>query len=835
MKDGGDIERQAKAQESEDSVYDLFKDVTEQYLDEPGPALDLDKGAEPIVEELDFNWILQEDYGVKEDAGKTGGAGQPSEKKTETGLGETKGQGKKDLERSFQEANDRREMHQFEELIKGSSGRKEPVQVDAKNLELKVKSGILWSSCKEVKAQFEKQEWPELTELMGVFEDMYNSSSRVERSGQEVKKVRRVAMDADKRNGFLSVNDDLKCVMEKITTDEKKLNSVDWSKGMQAMKKLLAPLVVTSEEEEVIIEFGTKSQTAISVMVWVTDGGNKHILANGVVPLEHHSTVYYLVLLRLFGEKTNELKRHINTSVLNQLVALEGLLKTEPEVTQRMQDKRGKASEGPDILDVVYKKQDEALNDPVSLMNLKNNEILALTEKLMRRNPSVMQVNMLVIYQKMDLHLAMKGLKEILAGFYQLSKNFLERLEDFDMKIVRLKMGEEHYQTRIYVHSKLLKKNEKKELITLDYYSLESLMFAERITLLFLIYKEGLGNYTVKTFLLFLSNQATKNELTHQPARKLDEHNNDTSSNKAHSNNKDINYDKISNVPQAIAKNTITTLFSANQPETSPVAPETDLNRRITTIEEIPALKADKIKKQQKVPEPLDDSLEIIEATLGKRHLRRERSRSKEKARARDSYVECVDIEQSPRELSNDNFGNTKRIAFQEPIVSPTKAVRSRPFNFEKLMTEKQPRMHVEIVEDEIEEERQPKVTVVEKRQNRTEAAQGKKQYSGKGEAQDKEDPRMKNQIVPESLKFQQSTRVKSSSEAISKAAMVSKKVGSKSKPKKQEVDNSSDSIEIEEARTGMGRKTFYNEEFFKRIECAVKLKDKLKSKLNIK
>jgi hypothetical protein len=104
--------------------------------------------------------------------------------------------------------------------------------------------------------------------------------------------------------------------------------------------------------------------------------------------------------------------------------------------------------------------------------------------------------------RRWTLHLAIKGLKEILAGFYQLTRNFLERLEEFDMKVVRLKLSEEHYQTRIYVHSGLLKKNEKKELITLDYYSYESLMFAERITLLFTIYKEGLGNYTVKSFLL---------------------------------------------------------------------------------------------------------------------------------------------------------------------------------------------------------------------------------------------------------------------------------------------------------------------------------------------
>jgi hypothetical protein len=66
-------------------------------------------------------------------------------------------------------------------------------------------------------------------------------------------------------------------------------------------------------------------------MLWVTDGGHKHILANGVVPVEHHLTAYYLVLMRLFGEKGNEIKRHLSTAVLNQLVALEGALKTEPK------------------------------------------------------------------------------------------------------------------------------------------------------------------------------------------------------------------------------------------------------------------------------------------------------------------------------------------------------------------------------------------------------------------------------------------------------------------------------------------------------------------------
>jgi hypothetical protein len=58
----------------------------------------------------------------------------------------------------------------------------------------------------------------------------------------------------------LTVNVELKAVRDKVAADEKTLNSLDWSKGLQAIKKLLGPLIVTPEEEEVIIECEGQSQ-----------------------------------------------------------------------------------------------------------------------------------------------------------------------------------------------------------------------------------------------------------------------------------------------------------------------------------------------------------------------------------------------------------------------------------------------------------------------------------------------------------------------------------------------------------------------------------------------
>jgi hypothetical protein len=122
MKEGGDNRKEGKGEESDDWVNELFGDVTSNI------STTRTKRPESVQRQRTHsggagcsNCLLQHDYCTKEEVCKAGGAEiQPSEQKTVKPLGH-KSKPKKDLEVSFQEANDRREMHQFEELIKASS------------------------------------------------------------------------------------------------------------------------------------------------------------------------------------------------------------------------------------------------------------------------------------------------------------------------------------------------------------------------------------------------------------------------------------------------------------------------------------------------------------------------------------------------------------------------------------------------------------------------------------------------------------------------------------------------------------------------------------------
>lgn len=154
----------------------------------------------------------------------------------------------------------------------------------------------------------------------------------------------------------------------------------------------------------------------------------------------------------------------------------------------------------PDPVDeLVFQRRDMILQNPFCLSQLQPRQVLTLLEQVIDRNNTLRYLNLGETYRRTDFYRQQLSVRAVINSCAKITLFHLKKIHGIEYKVLRLKLGEEHFSSRIHFDGKTVLGRPPESLV-LEYPDYDGLIFSESITLLHLVFQEQLDHLNVKEY-----------------------------------------------------------------------------------------------------------------------------------------------------------------------------------------------------------------------------------------------------------------------------------------------------------------------------------------------
>ena len=150
----------------------------------------------------------------------------------------------------------------------------------------------------------------------------------------------------------------------------------------------------------------------------------------------------------------------------------------------------------------IEARKDEKLGDLYQLSALNKQEILDLLDNLLCRHPELRMFKLGEVASRVDFYYFESGMRELINGIARVCLIHLKMLTYIEFIMLRLRIDDDHFQTRmLLINTKTSASATLPQVKIIDYPDPGSLIFAEGMNLLSLIYTNSLAKHTVSSLI----------------------------------------------------------------------------------------------------------------------------------------------------------------------------------------------------------------------------------------------------------------------------------------------------------------------------------------------
>lgn len=408
----------------------------------------------------------------------------------------------------------RQQIAEFQDLIKSSSSRREPVAFDQASLRQAVKAYALADLLLKIKAKFDDS-----TAVVQFGKQALTLAHECDKKiAVEVgkSKKKKVPLSQAEGHGYIRFHrpeDEYKTRLNQMTSY---IGHICQKKGFAMLDGIMKRINVTLKlvVQEIDIEsqrFSTEQEGRRLELLTKTGEGDFELFLEAVYfngPLIE-SIVSYTVLNLMAPKLYSTLRKEINQKHLNEtsefmkVVKVYGKTKNFPEHLEGNTTLRSSSRALPaNLREVLQRKEDKPQLDFSSLFGLNTLNLIEQLEDLFLRYARINSVRLEEILRRPDFFYFEDGIKQLVYGMYRLLLEYIQRLKTHEIHVVRYRKDADTFRSCLLLESKLTARMS--DVVDIEYPEFEMVLFSEGVHALSLVFEEHLEKISMKGLLRLL-------------------------------------------------------------------------------------------------------------------------------------------------------------------------------------------------------------------------------------------------------------------------------------------------------------------------------------------